>query len=118
MHHLAAWRREHPSALERKVIAWLDAHGVAYTREVYVAGQWVDFIAEQHTTVIEVDGDKWHRYNPLHDQDRLGMDTLKQMALASAGYLVLRLSTAAITSGAAFTLLSSHFNNQQSREDI
>lgn len=105
LEHLAQYRREHPTDIERSVATWLDEHQVAYQREVLVAGVWVDFLIDDGTTVIEVDGLKWHTNDPLHGEDRAGRDTLHEMALAANGYRLIRLTEADIHDGSAFTQL-------------
>jgi len=103
--HLAKYRREHPSDIERRVMDWLDQHSIAYQREVNVAGVWVDFLIDDGTTVIECDGKIWHENDPLHGEDREGRDTLHEMALTANGYRLIRLSETAIRDGSAFTQL-------------
>lgn len=98
MERLAQYRREHPSCLERTVMAWLDANGIPYEHEVCVAGWWCDFVVGN--TVIEVDGEAWHTNTELHGEDRKGRDALKDMALAANGKQVVRLSEADVKSGA------------------
>lgn len=108
LEHLAKYRREHPNAVERLVIAWLNERGIAYQQEAQVCGYYVDFLVGQANgsqTVVEVDGRGWHSNIALHGQDRRGRDTLRDMALAANGYTVIRLAEADIRSGAAFEQL-------------
>jgi very-short-patch-repair endonuclease len=105
LEHLAEYRREHPTEIERRVAAWLDAHHVAYRREASVAGVYVDFLLDDGTTVLECDGAIWHANDPLHGQDRAGRDALHEMALAANGYRLIRLPEAAILDGSAFVQL-------------
>lgn len=105
LEHLANYRREHPTSLERRVMEWLDAHGVAYKREVSCAGVWVDFLLDDGTSVLMVDGRMWHTMDDLHRRDYAGRDAIQDMALEANGYRVLRLTESDINSGAAFERL-------------
>lgn len=99
LEHLAAYRREHPSKLEQTVMAWLDQHNISYEREPLVNGIYCDFLLTGTKTVIECDGAIWHELHPLHRQDRASRDLVHGMALATAGYTVIRLTGAAIEDG-------------------
>ena len=103
--HLANYRREHPSDIERRVMDWLDQHSIAYQREANVAGVYVDFLLDDSTTVLECDGAIWHANDPLHGEDRASRDTLHEMALTANGYRLIRLPEAAILDGSAFAQL-------------
>lgn len=105
MERLSAWRRANPSKLEKQVMAWLDEHQIAYQREANCAEILVDFLLDDGTTVIEVDGYLWHTLAPLHGEDRAGRDAIHDMALIANGYRVIRLAEAAIKDGSAFTQL-------------
>lgn len=105
MEHLAKYRREHPSRLERIVMAWLDAHYIPYEREVRIAGVYVDFLISGTRQVIEVDGKMTHELHPLHGQDRAGRDAIHNMALLTHGYDVIRLDETGIRDGSGLRCL-------------
>lgn len=91
LEHLAAYRRAHPTKLERTVMAWLDEHYYSYEREVRIAGIYCDFLISKTRIIIEVDGHMAHTMHPLHGQDRASRDLIHGMALATAGYTLIRL---------------------------
>ena len=88
---LAAYRRAHPTKLERTVMAWLDEHYYSYEREVRIAGIYCDFLISKTRIIIEVDGHMAHTMHPLHGQDRASRDLIHGMAIATAGYTLIRL---------------------------
>lgn len=95
----AAWRRDHPSSLERQVSDWLHEFCVAFEREVAVDGVYADFVVADFGLVVEVDGARWH------GQERQAQDAFKDDVFAKHGYHVLRLLEADIKSGAAHAQL-------------
>lgn len=97
---LARWRRKHPTALERIVMAWLDEWGETYQREVYVAGYYVDFLLPFHIAV-EADGEHWHESNDHHGQDRPSLDAGRDRKIVAAGFTLIRLSEQSLLDGSA-----------------
>ena len=102
---LAKWRRDHPTKLERAVMAWLDEFQVTYQREVQIGDDesvaFADFVLVDLNLIIEVDGKLWHSKDPLHGQDRPKRDAQKARLFRRHGFKVLRLSEKAIQSGKA-----------------
>lgn len=101
---LAAYRRAHPTSLEKILMAWLDDLGVSYRREYAVDGCYFDFYLPEHTLLIEVDGAAWHGQT-VHGEDRVSRDTWKTHTAAWGGYRLLRLAETAMTTGAALNAL-------------
>lgn len=103
---LAAYRREHPSALEQTVMRWLDDCGHAYSRDVLIGDWYYDFVIGQ--LVVEADGAYIHRL-----PGRPERDAVKEQAARSAGYQFLRLSEQAIRdeSGRAELYRSIRYSN-------
>lgn len=104
---LREWRLEHPTCLERIVAAWLDALGIHYEREYYfVTGdnriRLLDFLVNSQL-VIEVNGAYWHQLPGAAERD-----ASKAAAVAYAGFELLVLSEAEITSGEGYTRLANH----------
>ena len=113
---LAKWRRDHPSQLERTVIAWLDDFQVTYQREVQIGDDrsvaFADFVLVDLDLIIEVDGERWHTRDPLHGEDRPRRDAQKARLFRRYGYKVLRLSEKAIRSGKAHDMLDVAIHRQ------
>lgn len=108
---LAAYRRAHPTSLEKILIAWLDDLGVTYRREYAVEGCYFDFYLPEHTLLIEVDGAAWHGQT-VHGEDRVSRDTWKTHTAAWGGYRLLRLAEAEMTTGAALNALLAEVETQ------
>lgn len=108
---LAAYRRAHPTSLEKILIAWLDDLGVTYRREYAVDGCYFDFYLPEQTLLIEVDGAAWHGQT-VHGEDRVSRDTWKTHTAAWGGYRLLRLAEAEMTTGAALNALLAEVETQ------
>jgi hypothetical protein len=109
VHHLQAYRLEHPSSLEQAVMLTLSDLHVSYRREVWLATKasgrkqrvyLVDFIVTVRGIdyAIEVNGEWAHRHHARRDQ-------LKLRLLRRRGYPVLVLTEADIRAGRTESLL-------------
>ena len=56
-----------------------------------IAGIYCDFLISKTRIIIEVDGHMAHTMHPLHGQDRASRDLIHGMAIATAGYTLIRL---------------------------
>jgi very-short-patch-repair endonuclease len=87
----ALQRHGAPTQLESWLFAGLDAAGVEYERFARV-GRWVpDALLTGRRVIFEADGRYWH-------QRRAESDRRRDAELAAAGYTVVRLSDAVMTS--------------------
>jgi very-short-patch-repair endonuclease len=102
---VAAYRRDHPTCLERIVMVWLDEMGVGYAIEEPIDDVFVDFLAFG-THVIECNGETWHTCAAPHFEDRPARDQRKHTKLERLGYHVLWLSERAILDGSGRKLLA------------
>ena len=91
----AEYRRNHPTEIERRMIAVLEGLGWIenrdYKREKIIAGWWCDFVLESRRAIIEVNGAVWHS-NGFHGEDRIARDARKREDLRVYGWRLLEIS--------------------------
>ena len=87
--------RRRSSALETTVANVLDALGINYERQAFVAGTFPDFLIPDRNLILECDGEYWHSR-----PGRKEYDARRDARLEAIGYRVLRLPEENITSGA------------------
>lgn len=100
---LHRWRLDHPSSLEQIVDAALSGMGYDdgpdYARDAAVCEDppvYGDFVFHRLHLVIEVDGRRWHTNDPLHGEDRLARDHLRNARLEAAGWRVVHVDEAIV----------------------
>lgn len=92
----AKYRLDHPTSLEVSVQETLTKMGHTAQREVKIGKYYVDFLVGN--VVVEADGAYWHQDKRRdHNRDR---------AIKRRGYLIVRLSEAAIKSGMAEKIIT------------
>lgn len=108
---LAAWRRKHPTGLERIVTGWLDQAWLAYATECeLVPGRaFADIVvrtADGAQLAVECDSLTFHSVHPYHGEDRPAHDRERDEQVTAAGFRLLRLPERDIASGAGRAVLS------------
>ncbi len=70
---------------ELKMKELLDQAGIQYLFQEPIAGYLVDFLLPESKTIIEVDGECWHKFSDGREKDRVRDTDLKRL-----GYKVIR----------------------------
>lgn len=99
---LAKHRRNNPSNLIRKVVTWLQQ---PYELEVPIGPFYADIVVGGKV-VVRVNGNIWHRPDPLHGRNPIERDAAEERHYLELGYSVITLWEDDINSGAARNILT------------
>lgn len=95
---LADWRRKNPSELVKIVLSWLG--NTAYELDKLVGSFYADIVVEGKL-IVRVNGNIWHRSDPLHGRNPEARDAAELELYQGLGYPVVTLWENGIKSGHA-----------------
>lgn len=98
----ATWRRNNPNPLVQKTISWLAGH--TFELEKLIGCYYADILVNGKI-VVRVNGNIWHRNDPLHGRDAETSDRLELEYYEAMGYPVVTIWEDDIVSGAAQSTL-------------